>query len=90
MHVDGWLVVSVTLTVAVVAVIAVTEKLTPPAGSLYVEPAVMPLTGFVDGFMSMSTLRAQVWFGWRTSSEACTITAGVIPVSSPVLVRNSR
>jgi hypothetical protein len=63
MHVDGWFVVSVTLTVAVVAVIAVTEKLTPPAGSLYVEPAVMPLTGFVDGFMSMSTLRAQAWFG---------------------------
>jgi hypothetical protein len=34
MHVDGWVVVTVTLTVAVVAVIAVTEKLTPPPGSL--------------------------------------------------------
>ena len=40
--------------------------------------------------MSICTLRAQTRFGAAMSSEATTITAGVMPVSRPVPFRYSR
>ena len=80
----------ITLTIAPAGVRLMTENVTPPAGSVNDWPAVIPLSGFVDGFMSSWTLRAQTWFGAAISSEATTYTAAVIPVSRAVPLRYSR
>jgi hypothetical protein len=91
MHVFGMAAaLIVTVTVASAGVRLETVKLKPPAGSMYVWPWVMPFKGLVDGFMSIWTLRAQVRLGIAMSSEATTITDGVIPVSSPVPFLYSR